>query len=533
MEFNINAHLQGSIVKDEEKFISREAVDDFRSLADFSPAPTILSNDGKIIYANSSAAKLFGYEEPHELPGKDYIILYHPDHRDSISSKISLTNGSLSGIVSEERINRADGKNMTVSVALRNIPFKGKGALLSVFYDISEYKINEKELRSSQEHYRSLISKLPDYVFIQVEGKIVYVNEAMLKAGGYEPEDMLQKPVFNFIDEKYHRFVIEAINRRLSGYDSEPIEIEIILKSGKRRTVLTKGELIRYENKNALLIVSVDITQRRRAEEQLKAYARELRKSKELLEEKAEQLSRSENELKNINASKDKFFSIIAHDLKGPFNGLLGFSNFLANDIDTLEKEEIQQFASDINDSAQSIFNLLNNLLEWARVQTESNYCKPEELTLVFEINHIINILRNNIEQKSISLNVDIDANIRVLADKQMLRSVIQNLAANAVKFTNPGGNITITAQNSEDYVQVSVSDTGIGINEQVLAKLFKIGENISTEGTNREKGTGLGLILSKEFVEKNGGKISAKSREGAGSVFSFTLPAAAASLRS
>lgn len=499
--------------------------DNYRHLIDLSPSPISIHIGGRFVYINPAGLRLLGANSLDEIAGRSVMDFVHPDYREAVADRMRLMLGGHQVPPLEEKLVRLDGQEVIVILSAINVTFKGNPAVQIAAQDITRQKMIENELRKSEERYKSLISKLPDYVFVQVNDRIVYVNEAMLKAGSYEPGEMLHKSVYDFIDSKYHQTVAEGLKRRFSGQPQTPIEIEIILKSGERRAVLTKGELITYEGQPAIVIVSVDITDRKIAEDQLRRNAEELKLNKELLEEKARQLSKSESELRKTNASKDKFFSIIAHDLKGPFNGLLGLSEFLANEIDSLSLEEISSFAGDINKSAGKLFNLLENLLDWSRMQTEGNLSNPSHIVLHKKVRDIMTLLRKNAETKSICISAHIDENITVYADQNMLHSILQNLVTNSIKFTNPGGEIVISAKDYSTIVEISVSDNGIGMDEIILNKLFKIDENISISGTNMEKGTGLGLILCKEFVEKNGGRIWVESKPGQGTMFTFTLP--------
>ncbi|MDP4190753.1 MAG: PAS domain-containing protein [Bacteroidota bacterium] len=247
-------------MQDEKKNTTSNVSDnDFRNLTEVSPAATCVISNVRIIYMNNSCLRLFGLETAGDMIGKNYLELFHPDNRDNIKSRLNFSNGNLLEFSSEERLNRFDGQTILAHISTKTIIFQGKPSVLIVFYDITATKRAEDELRITQEHYRSLLSKLPDYVFIQAESKILYVNESMLKVSGYEIKEVLNKSAFDFIDTKDHRRMVESINRRLSSPDKTYTEVGLILKSGKRKLVNMKGELIRYENKNALLLVFSDI----------------------------------------------------------------------------------------------------------------------------------------------------------------------------------------------------------------------------------------------------------------------------------
>lgn len=231
--------------------------------------------------------------------------------------------------------------------------------------------------------------------------------------------------------------------------------------------------------------------------------------------------------LEELNATKDKFFSIISHDLKGPLNSLTSFSSLLINHTAHLSKEEIQMLAVDLDKSVKGLFGLLENLLEWSRSQSGNIKLNPEVLDIQDLINQCKQVLSKTAENKNIRLITPDYLNFSIMADRNSVSTIIRNLISNALKFTPQGGEVKVEAVESSNMVLVSVSDTGVGMSEDVMDKLFRIDKKHSTKGTANEKGTGLGLILCKEFVEKNGGTISVESKEGQGSIFSFTLPKA------
>lgn len=249
------------------------------------------------------------------------------------------------------------------------------------------------------------------------------------------------------------------------------------------------------------------------------------RKSNLNLEAANAQVQLQNQQLQELNATKDKFFSIISHDLKGPLNSLTSFSNLLINYYDSLSREEVQMLAKDFDKSVKNLFTLLENLLEWSRSQTGNIEFTPEPFNLSAVLRDNKLLLEGQAQNKKITLSQDIPDNIIVSAHKQSINTVIRNLISNAIKFTPEGGMILSRIQHEGDMVVVSVSDTGVGMSQAIIDKLFRIDTKHSTKGTADEKGTGLGLILCKEFVEKNGGHIRVQSEPGKGSVFSFSLP--------
>jgi signal transduction histidine kinase len=232
-------------------------------------------------------------------------------------------------------------------------------------------------------------------------------------------------------------------------------------------------------------------------------------------------------ELKELNATKDKFFSIISHDLKNPFAGLMGISDILITDIQEKNFENLEEYAILVKESSTQGYKLLTNLLEWARLQTNTISVAIAPISLEAVVDQAKTAIQTKALQKQIKIQCQCEQNYMVMGDDNMLNTVMRNLLSNAVKFTPEGGNITISGKTQEGRIILSVSDTGVGINEQDIPKLFRIDTNFSTKGTNRESGTGLGLILCKEFIEKMNGEIWLNSEVGKGTEFFISLPLA------
>ncbi len=236
-------------------------------------------------------------------------------------------------------------------------------------------------------------------------------------------------------------------------------------------------------------------------------------------------LRKVERKLEESNATKDKFYSIIAHELKNPFHSIMGFSDLIIDNNKKNNHKKVYYFAKLINETAHQAYALLENLLNWSRSETGMIEFRPTEFNLESLFVDILDITSGNSLAKNIKVSYEINGNVQIFADKNMLSTVLQNLVANAIKFTRESGIVRIIATQISNDVQISVVDNGIGIKNENIDKLFNLNENISTKGTNNERGTGLGLILCKEFVEKHGGKIWVESEVGRGSVFKFTIP--------
>ncbi|KAF0150912.1 MAG: Signal transduction histidine kinase [Ignavibacteria bacterium] len=236
---------------------------------------------------------------------------------------------------------------------------------------------------------------------------------------------------------------------------------------------------------------------------------------------------RQKEELKGANETKDKFISIIAHDLRGPFNGFLGLTEILAKEAETMTTVEVKKLSAELHKSAKTQYRLLSDLLQWSRIQSGRMEFNPTNIKLNDLVELSFEVHKPNAESKNILLIKNFDSNFEIYSDSEMMQVVIRNLISNAVKFTESGGSVTISAKQSFNSSEILITDTGVGIPEQDIHKLFRIDLHLSTDGTNNEKGTGLGLVLCKEIIEKHSGKISVESAVGNGTTFIISLPLA------
>jgi len=238
-----------------------------------------------------------------------------------------------------------------------------------------------------------------------------------------------------------------------------------------------------------------------------------------------EEINLKNEQLQAINAEKDKFFSIIAHDLRGPLSAFVAATQILTEEIQTMEIEEIKDITLSMKTSASNIYSLLENLLEWSRLRRGGMDFVPVKLNLKKIIGESIAVLSESASKKGIEIETTIPDKLEILADNHMFESVIRNLISNAIKFTTQGGKVKVTAHSKEDHsTEIKISDSGIGISPGLISRLFQINEKTSRPGTDGEPSTGLGLLLCKEFIEKHGGKIWVESEVGLGSTFSFSI---------
>jgi len=383
--------------------------------------------------------------------------------------------------------------------------------------------LHEKDnnsINSAEEKYQTLFVELKDVLYESTpEGKLVDINPSGIELFGYDSKEDIMK--INIADDLYFNplerdKLIEKIEK--DGFVKD-YEIRIKGKKGNEIIVLETSFMIKNNDGKVVGYRGIirDVTETKKQEKLLRKYNEELA-------ELNEQLKLSEGELKKVNEEKDKFFSIIAHDLKSPFNALLNLSEFLVEDLSDLSMDEIRSFSKEINKSAQSVYDLLLNLLQWAQIKTGRINKTQEKIELSKLVRDTLLFLENIASKKSIKIINNADDLSLIVGDRTMISSVLQNLISNSIKFTKRNGNIFINSEEKDDKIIVHIKDTGIGISKENLNKLFKLDEHVTTIGTANESGTGLGLILCKELLEKNNGKIWVESIEGLGTTFSFSL---------
>lgn len=378
-------------------------------------------------------------------------------------------------------------------------------SLLSIVAAAINYKLRSEAVDKSIEAQNYLENAMEGIFKITVKGDFLSINPAMASILKFTSKEKLISNVkFEelFSDRSvYTEFMSALLNSKtVHNYEASfknyfKEDLFVILNG---RTIYDKfEEIISIEGS------LIDITERVEVQEKIKEYNAELEK---------------------LNKSKDKFFSIVAHDLMSPFTSLLGYSEILHTESEDLSKDEIKEFSGDIHNVAGKAHNLLENLLSWSSIQTNRTHFYPQKFGVNSIVEDVLLLNKGNAIKKGISLHNNIPTDYSLVADMNMINTVFRNLVANSVKFTNKGGSITIGMNEMEDLIKFYVEDTGVGMTEDDQQKLFKIDVHHSEIGTNKEKGTGLGLILCAEFVEKHSGTISTESELGKGSKFTFTV---------
>ncbi len=361
------------------------------------------------------------------------------------------------------------------------------------------------------ETLEKIVTENPDLCLVYDEdgsGNTDIILQNLKEAG-------LKIPVIALVDPEHAGVESDLIALGGKGIILRDASLEVALHYAVHNIADIKqiGKLYR-EEKNEMVLQLLELRDaRERAEEQ----------SNHLVE-LAENLSITREALETLNEEKNKFFSIIAHDLRSPFNVILGYTSMLANAAETLTPDQVKEYAKNANEAGTAVFKLLENLLEWARLQLERVESMPKSTKLGKIVDNTVELLTPVAKDKDIKLVSSLTDEIAYI-DDNMIDAVIRNLVNNAIKFTENGGSIAITTQDLGDLIEVCVTDSGVGMNPEKAAKIFSRTGSNSTDGTRGEKGTGLGLLLCKELVERNGGKISVTSKPGEGSTFAFTVP--------
>ena len=461
-------------------------------------------------FANIAAEEIFGVE-PGGLVGTNLHQFVSAEQFKLVQKETTLR---VNGIRSVYELDILRPNNELRTIIITAVPqfdkiggFKGT---YGVFRDITKRYQAEKALSHEQYLLHTLLNNIPDHIYFKdCESRFIRINNAHAKLFGLiDPEQAVGKSDFDFFTKEH----------ALQAYEDEQ---EIIrtgqpIRKEEKETweglpdtwVLTTKMPLFDKDKKIIgtFGISMNIDERKKAEAEIQL---------------------KNEELHRINAEKDKFFSIIAHDLRSPFNGFLGLTEIMAEELPTMTMDEILKIALMMRTSATNLYSLLGNLLEWSRTQRGLTTLSCESFLLMPKISESMVFVMEGANNKKIEIYYNVPDDLAVYADRNMVGGMIRNLVSNAVKFTPRKGTITISAMTIEDnFVEVSVKDSGIGMNTNMIENLFCLDVNTSRSGTEGESSTGLGLILCKDFIEKHGGQLWIESEVGKGSTFRFTLPA-------
>ncbi|MFZ4571944.1 MAG: CHASE domain-containing sensor histidine kinase, partial [Bacteroidales bacterium] len=418
----------------------------------------------------------------------------------------------------EESLVQPDGKLHYFETRKFVIPREGEAPSLGgISLDITDRKQAEAVQQETLDRLVKIASIVPGVVYqyrLRPDGSscFPYASEAINEIYRVSPEQVREDAtaVFANLHPDDYAEVAATIQASANNLSVWQHEYRVKFSDGTIRSLYGKALPQREDDGSVLwygFITDItDINSRKQAEAEIK---------------------RKNEELVILNAEKDKFFSIISHDLRSPFNAFLGLTHMMVEDLPSMQLEEIQKIALTMQNSATNLFRFLENLLDWSRAEQGLIPFNPETEHLLPIVNESLKMSLEPAKTKGIEINLEIPEDLEVFADVNLLQTVIRNLVSNAVKFTHKGGRVSVLAKASvNNSVELSVRDTGIGMSPEILNDLFRLDVQTSRRGTDGEPSTGLGLILCKDFIEKHGGKIVAESEEGKGSTFHFSLPA-------
>jgi PAS domain S-box-containing protein len=377
----------------------------------------------------------------------------------------------------------------------------------------------EEALHVSEARFRNLVANVPGVIFQcnpNPERNMIYISKGIRKVVGYPKSYFIEDDAHAFasiIHPHDISFVISSIEKSIEKRTAYEITYRLIDENNSIKWVQENGQGVYDESGKAEYIdgVIIDITRIKHTEAALRESELELR--------------RSENRLIELNQTKDKFFSIISHDLKGVFSIILGLTECMELKAKKKSTENFEKLSGALNTTARNAYSLLENLLYWAKVQTSQLEFQPDFISIGDDLESITEMYSPGINEKRIDFSISIQSDLVLYADSFMIQTVLRNLISNAMKFTPVDGKIILEIKQEEDFVQFSVADTGVGIPKEDIDNLFRIETSFSTQGTNNEPGSGLGLILCKEFIGKHNGRIWVESEEGKGSTFIFVIP--------
>jgi two-component system sensor histidine kinase/response regulator len=468
----------------------------------------ILDERGIIIEVNSPALELTGGTRKKVIQ-TSFINLIKENQRSDFQIFLNKSFKTADTQKAEFMIMGKDNNHFpTLAFAKQVVDVEPEKKLCSVnLVDFSLYKMQEELIRENQIRFENMANTAPVMIWIaDVDGLFSFLNKVWLDFTGNEMGDDLG---MNWLKNVHPEDLEKLLGHYQDAFRSKTAfsyEFRFRRNDDVYRWIMINGTP-RFSRTGIFMgfIGSCsDISEQKESEAKIQNI---------------------NIELAEINATKDKFFSIISHDLRSPLSGLMQILFIIAEDYDSLPNEEKLQMITDVANSSKKTYELMENLLEWSSIQTGTIPFYPQKLTLLSLINNLEELYTQNLKSKKITLNINVDPEISVFADKKMAETILRNLISNAIKFTYPNGTVSVSSEPGNDFVVTKVIDTGVGIKAEKISELFMVDKVQSTPGTAKETGTGLGLILCKELVEKQNGKMWVESKENEGTTFYFTLP--------
>lgn len=474
--------------------------------------------DGNVVIANDSFAEIFGFENAADIFNMNLLDFVSEEDSLKVEEYFGLKEKKKNGPERFEFLaKKKDNSNFYAELSVTSFSGNNETYLVIVVRDVTEKKRAQRVIRESEQKYRNITENIDDFLYtFERSGKYLrplFYTSAVEKITGYSQAEFLTDP--KLFLKIIHPDDFPHLKNKLSVlwksgiHSSSELEFRIINKTGSIVWVRNKVNIIRDKKGGIERIYGLvsDITLRKRAEEELRDSAESLKK---------------------LNDAKDRFLSIISHDLRTPFSSILGFTDLLLTD-ETLSDQETRQYVRYIQDSSKSMLALVNSLLDWTRLQTGRIKFEPEKINALKLVEDSVSSSAGTALQKQIEIEILVDPLQHVFVDKNLAQQAFGNLISNAIKFSNKHNKIIISSEpeSRTRFLKFSVKDFGKGIKPENLPKLFNIDMKFTTDGTSGEKGSGLGLSLVKEIIEKHGGSITVKSEVGKGSEFLFTFPVA------
>lgn len=482
-----------------------------RILLDESPDPIFcFTPEGRYIYVNNAFAK--GVRKPvNQIIGNKIWDVFDKDEADKRFAALSTVFQSGNEKVIEVRVPRPDGNRFYITTIT---PIKDKnGKVITAICsskEITDRKKAELALMQSEDRLAAFMKFIPLMVMIKDhEHRAIYANDNLRKT--FPVDDWMGKKPHELYPSETADFIVEKDNLAFeNGFIS--FEETWTDKEGCKHVIYVHKFRIDISDSKPLIgLILSDIT--------------EMKMNEAILKESNEKYKQLSTELKELNSAKDKFISILSHDLRGPFQGFLGITEFLMSELKNIPAAEAESHLKDLNTALHYQFELLEDLLQWSKLQIGRIDFNPSLLSVKSEISKVLMPLYSAINNKQIQINNLVTPDCFVNADAHLLRTLLRNILSNAVKFSFKKGTITINVEEKESFTQFSITDDGVGIHENDIPKLFQLDTHHSSSGTEGEHGSGLGLLLCKEIVEKHGGKIWVNSTVDKGSTFYFTFP--------
>ena len=472
----------------------------------------VVDQSGKITTNNTRFAEMWNIPDALIAIGDDKILLDYildqlADPEAFTSKVIELYHDTKAESI--DNLYFKDGRIFERVSKPLTLTYNKKGRIWS-FRDITERMQAIAKLEESEQKFRNIYENSQEGIFqTRVDGTYISVNPALARMYGFDtPEELMNsrtdisKDAYSDPTERNNFLHMMEEKGYVKGY-----EYEVKRKDGEKIWFYEDAHAVKDEHGHIQFFEGfvIDITQRKKADADV------IQKTKEL---------------EKLNHEKDLFFSIIAHDLRSPFNSFMGLTQIMAEELSSLTREELQKIAGSMRDSAVNLFRLLENLLQWSRIEQGSLPFDPVMTDLKTDIDESIAMVLESARNKEIKIKYDVPEDLMIYADSNMLRTIIRNLVSNAIKFTPYKGKIILEAKVLENNnTLISIRDTGIGMTPDIIAHLFELDGRANRQGTHGEPSSGLGLILCKEFITKHGGRIWVESMEGKGTTFFFSFP--------